>query len=52
MFIYFWLLIAEKLKINLVLLVNMFYITLKDCTMKKDMFLEIMKHIYKFANLK
>jgi len=52
MFIYFWLPIAEKLKINLVLLVNMFCITVKDCTVKKDMFLEIMKYICKFANLK
>ena len=52
MFIYFWLPIAEKLKINLVLLVNMFCITLKDCTVKKDMPLEIMKYNPKLANKK
>ena len=38
-------------KINLGVLVNIFYALLEDCTMKKHIFLEIVKYINKFANL-
>lgn len=45
-------LVTQKLKINLDLLVNFLPALLKDYAMKKYMFLEIMKCIYKAASLK